>query len=47
LSAATSANSVWPVMAPVPKVPTSKEIPKNARILMTYGGGSIFKNGIY
>jgi NADP-dependent alcohol dehydrogenase len=25
----------------------SKEIPKNARILMTYGGGSIFKNGIY
>ena len=25
----------------------SKEIPKNARILVTYGGGSIFKNGIY
>ncbi len=25
----------------------SKEIPKNARILMIYGGGSIFKNGIY
>jgi NADP-dependent alcohol dehydrogenase len=25
----------------------SKEIPENARILLTYGGGSIFKNGIY
>lgn len=25
----------------------SKEIPENAKILMLYGGGSIFKNGIY
>ncbi|MBN2237500.1 MAG: iron-containing alcohol dehydrogenase, partial [Bacteroidales bacterium] len=25
----------------------SKEIPANSRILMTYGGGSIFKNGVY
>lgn len=25
----------------------SKNIPENTRILMTYGGGSIFKNGIY
>ncbi len=25
----------------------NQEIPKNARILMTYGGGSIFKNGVY
>ena len=25
----------------------SQEIPENARILLTYGGGSIFKNGVY
>ena len=25
----------------------SKNVPENARILMTYGGGSIFKNGVY
>ena len=25
----------------------SKNLPKDARILMTYGGGSIFKNGVY
>src|SRR5690606_24289756 len=25
----------------------STEIPQNAKILMVYGGGSIFKNGIY
>lgn len=25
----------------------SKEIPQNAKILMVYGGGSIFKNGVY
>jgi NADP-dependent alcohol dehydrogenase len=25
----------------------SKQIPANARILLTYGGGSIFKNGVY
>ena len=25
----------------------SKNVPANARILMTYGGGSIFKNGVY
>lgn len=25
----------------------AKEIPKNAVVLMTYGGGSIFKNGVY
>ncbi len=25
----------------------SKNIPQNSRILLTYGGGSIFKNGIY
>lgn len=24
-----------------------KNVPENARILMTYGGGSIFKNGVY
>lgn len=23
------------------------EIPKNARVLLTYGGGSINKNGVY
>jgi NADP-dependent alcohol dehydrogenase len=25
----------------------SKNVPQNARIFMTYGGGSIFKNGVY
>ncbi len=25
----------------------NKEIPAGARVLMTYGGGSIFKNGVY
>jgi NADP-dependent alcohol dehydrogenase len=25
----------------------SQEIPQNARIMMTYGGGSIFRNGVY
>lgn len=25
----------------------SKQIPSNARVLLTYGGGSIFKNGVY
>lgn len=25
----------------------SKNVPENARILLTYGGGSIFKNGVY
>ena len=25
----------------------SEEIPKDAKILMTYGGGSIKKNGVY
>jgi len=25
----------------------SKNLPENARILLTYGGGSIFKNGVY
>ncbi|MFA7446287.1 MAG: iron-containing alcohol dehydrogenase, partial [Flavobacteriaceae bacterium] len=25
----------------------SKEIPQNSKILMVYGGGSIFKNGVY
>ena len=24
-----------------------RNIPQNARILMTYGGGSIYKNGVY
>ena len=26
---------------------TGTEIPKGAKILLTYGGGSIFKNGVY
>lgn len=25
----------------------SKNVPENARVLLTYGGGSIFKNGVY
>jgi len=25
----------------------AKQVPKNARIMLTYGGGSIFKNGVY
>ena len=24
----------------------SKEVPENAKVMVTYGGGSVFKNGV-